>query len=57
MTDNDKTLNRYKGTAKESLAGIKGAREWIQTLQAEGLLRTQNPERDQPVDPAPEASS
>jgi len=49
MTDNDKTLHKYKGTAKESLAGTRGARKWIQSLAAEHLLRTQNPVRDQPI--------
>lgn len=53
MTDNDKTLHRYKGTAKEHLAGIKGAAKEIQTLSAQHLLRTQDPVRDQPVTPAP----
>lgn len=52
MTDDGKTLHKYKGTAKEHLAGIKGARKEIQTLAAEHLLRTQNPVRDQPVDPS-----
>lgn len=51
MTDNDKTLHRYKGTAKEHLAGIRGAAKEIQTLAGEHLLRTQNPVRDEPVTP------
>lgn len=51
MTDNDKTLHRYKGTAKEHLAGIRGAAKEIQTLAGEHLLRTQDPIRDQPIAP------
>lgn len=56
MTDNDKTLHRYKGTAKEHLAGIRGAQKEIQTLAAQHLLRTQNPVRDQPVEPDKETA-
>lgn len=56
MTDNDKSMHKYRGTAKEHLAGIKGAQKEIQTLASEYLLRTQNPVRDQPVNPEPPAS-
>jgi hypothetical protein len=52
MTDDGKTMHKLKGTAKEHLAGVKGAAKEIQTLSGEHLLRTQDPVRDQPI-PSP----
>lgn len=57
MTDEGKTLHKYKGTAKERLAGIKGARKWIQTLSDQHLLKGQDPVKDQPIPTAAEAPS
>jgi hypothetical protein len=54
MTDQNAPVTKRKTTAKEHLAGIKGARVWIQDLSEQGLLRTQHPIRDTPDTPSKE---
>jgi hypothetical protein len=56
MTDQNKPITKHKAAAKEHLAGVKGAHQWIQDLSAQGLLRTQYPIRDQPDTPPTEAA-
>jgi hypothetical protein len=46
---------KHKVSAKERLAGVKGAETWIHDLAAKHLLDTEAPIKDQPVTPTPGA--
>lgn len=44
-------------SAREHLAGVKGAAKWIQDLAAEHLLKSEQPISKRPVKPAGEEES
>lgn len=48
MSDPNAPITRHHATAKEHLAGVKGAAVYHQALAAQHLLDTQNPVKDRP---------
>lgn len=49
MSDPNAPIVRHAATAKEHLAGIKGAAVYHQALAAQHLLDSQDPIKNQPV--------
>lgn len=49
MTDTNTSAGVHYVSAREHLAGIKAAQQWIQDLTDAHLLRTQQPIRDLPL--------
>lgn len=49
MSTQPSTIEKHQTTMKQHLAGVAGARAWIQDLTAAHLLDTQAPIRDEPI--------
>lgn len=56
MSDPGAPFAKHQVSLKEHLAGVKGARVWIQELSAQHLLDSQDPIKNQPVEPPREQS-
>jgi hypothetical protein len=45
-----KPLDKRYESAKERLAGVKGAQAWIHDLMAQHLLKSEHPISDEPIE-------